>query len=96
VDDLDAHAMPVNCRRAVDYGTVSCQVPITLYGFPPEKCRPPESLHFAFAAVGALLSRVSVVTPVLALVPHALPSEWRYKSSLGLGAKCIAPGSLDS
>jgi hypothetical protein len=37
-DDLDAHAMLVNCRRAADYcGTVSCQVPITLYGFPPEK-----------------------------------------------------------
>jgi hypothetical protein len=71
-------AMPVNCRHAADYcGTVSCQVPISLYRFPPEKWRPPESLHFAFGVVGATLARFSIVTPVLALLPHALPLESR-------------------
>ena len=50
---------------------------MTLNALPPANLTAAESLHFALAALGGVVSKNLVVTPVLSVLRHGLPSECR-------------------
>ena len=56
-------------------GTV--QESTTTHALPPLNLSDPESRHLAEVPVGAVVSVVNDVTPVLPLLPHEVPLECR-------------------